>query len=422
MRTYSFHKRIFCAWAVWIIAAFFYFYKYILEVAPSVMTKDLMDAFSIKGVQLGNLAAAYFYAYLIMQVPVGLLLDRFGPRKVTTIAIFFCAMGNFLFAYSDSLWSAGAGRFIIGLGASFAVINTFKLTANWFPSNRFAFMAGLLLSFGMLGAVGGQAPLSYFIFHTGWRSAMASLGWVGIFFGVLFWLIVRDHPEKTHLKSQIKVPFWKGKKKIFTNPQNWLLSFFSCFLFTPIMAFGELWGVNFVATAFELTQHIAAFSVSMIFIGFAIAAPFFGWLSDRMGRRKPILIFGTGISLLLLLLILYLPIENLFIAYLLLFLFGAFISTFLLSYTMIRENNSPFYIATAIGFLNMFSAVMGAVSDPLIGLLLDLKWDGQMLGGAPLFSLNDYRFALSILPILLFIGLVLLAFIKETYCKQIVND
>ena len=156
-------KYLIHAWVIWLLSAFFMFYKYALEVSPSVMTNILMSAYHIDGAQLGSLAASYFYAYLIMQIPAGLLLDRYGPRKITTLAIILCALGIFLFARSETLLIASIGRFITGIGAAFAAVNCLKLIANWFPSRQFAFMSGLMMSVGMLGAVGGQAPLSAFI-------------------------------------------------------------------------------------------------------------------------------------------------------------------------------------------------------------------------------------------------------------------
>ena len=414
-------KTLFYAWVVWTVAALFYFYKFVIEVSPSIMTKDLLSAFHLSGAQLGSLAASYFYAYLLMQIPVGLLVDRFGPRKVVTVAIFFCALGTFIFATSPNLLVASIGRFIVGLGAAFAAINSLKLTSNWFPPHRFAFMAGLLMTIGMLGAVGGQAPLSYYISHAGsWRTAMTHISWVGALLALLFWLIVRDYPK--HIKEETfqfnGQIFWRGCKKILSNPQNWLLSIFSGLLFTPVMAFGELWGVTFIKDVYQMEKQAAAFAVSAMFIGFGISAPLFGLLSDYIGKRKPIMFFGTVASFLTVCFILYVPFHHEALAYLLLFLLGSFVTTFMLSFTMIREVNVILVVATAIGFMNTFNAIMGAISDPLIGALLDARWEGVMNDGARVFSISAYRFALSTLPIYLLIGFILLFFIKETYCKQ----
>lgn len=409
------------AWVVWIVAALFYFYKYVIEVSPSIMTKELMSDFHLTGAELGSLAASYFYAYLIMQIPVGLLVDRFGPRKVVTVAIFLCAMGTFIFARSPSFLIASIGRFIVGLGAAFAAINALKLTSNWFSPHRFAFMAGLLMTVGMIGAVGGQAPLSTYIHHSGsWHAAMTHIAIAGAILAILFWLIVRDYPkhveqEKTISKNQ---SFGKACKRILINPQNWILSIFSGLLFTPVMAFGELWGVTFIKDVYQMTKHEAAVAVSMMFIGFAIFAPIFGYLSDYIGKRKPIMYFGTISALIVVSFILYVPFHHEILAYVLLFLVGGFISTFMLSFTMIREVNVLLVVATAIGFMNTFNAIMGAITDPLIGALLDSRWEGIMNDGARVFSISAYRYALTTLPIYLITGLILLFFIKETNCKQ----
>lgn len=411
------------AWIVWGIAALFYFYKYVLEVSPSIMTQSLKSTFQLSGAQLGSLAASYFYAYLLMQIPVGLLVDRFGPRKVVTLAIFLCGLGTFIFASAPNLLIASSGRFIVGFGAAFAAINALKLTANWFPQRRFAFMAGLLMTVGMLGAVGGQAPLSYYITHSGsWRLAMTHIAVVGAVLSLVFWLFVRDYPKSSEDRPNDKVypySFFQGFKKILSNPQNWLLSLFSGLIFTPVMAFGELWGITFIKDVYGVTKHEAAFAVSMMFIGFAIFAPSFGLLSDYLGKRKPIMYVGTIASFFIVCFILYVPIHTPILSYILLFLLGGFISSFMLSFTMIRESNLLIYVATAIGFMNTFNAIMGAISDPLIGALLDVRWQGAMIDGARVFPLSAYRFALSALPIYLIVGLTLLFFIKETDCKQV---
>ena len=146
------------AWSIWLLSALFMFYKYAIEVSPSVMTTTLMKTFHVGGMELGNLAACYFYAYLLLQIPAGLLLDKFGPRKTTTLAIALCAIGSLVFAGASSLFIAGVGRFLTGIGAAFAAVNCLKLIANWFPFRQFAFMAGLMMTMAMLGAVEGRLP------------------------------------------------------------------------------------------------------------------------------------------------------------------------------------------------------------------------------------------------------------------------
>ena len=409
------------AWIIWLLSALFMFYKYALEVSPSVMTSTLMSTFNISGTSLGNLAASYFYAYLLLQIPAGWLLDKIGPRKITTLAIALCAIGSFIFAQADTLWIAAMGRFITGIGAAFAAVNCLKLIVNWFPLKQFAFMAGLMMTVAMLGAVGGQAPLAAFIDAVDWRQAMQIIGVAGFILAGIFWVVVRDvspeHKRERHLVSQ-SISFSNSLKRVLKNSQGWWLSVYSGFAFAPVMIFGGLWGVSFLSEAFDISRNISAQAVSLIFIGFAVGAPFFGWFSDWLGRRKIVMFWGTLLALITISGVIYTPGLTHTAITLLLFLFGFAISSFLLCFTMIREISLPILAATAIGFMNAFDALFGAFSDPLTGKFLDWGWDGTLVDGARLFSVPAYQAAFLTLPIYLIISLLSLLRIKETFCKS----
>jgi MFS family permease len=408
------------AWTIWLLSAFFMFYKYAIEVSPSVMTGTLMKTFDIGGIELGNLAASYFYAYLLLQIPAGLLLDKFGPRKTTTLAIALCALGSLVFAGAESLVVAGIGRFLTGAGAAFAAVNCLKLIANWFPFRHFAFMAGLMMTMAMLGAVGGQAPLAAFIQQMEWRHAIKVIGWSGLVLAAIFWIVVRDrspdHKTERHIVPT-KISLLDSIKQIFKNPQSWWLSIYSGFAFAPVMVFGGLWGVSFIAEGFDLSQNIAAQMVSLIFIGFAIGAPLFGWYSDWLGKRRVVMLWGTIVALFSITIAVYVPGISSYTLGFLLLLFGFSISSFLLCFTMIREINVPILAATAIGFMNAFDALLGAFSDPLTGKFLDMGWDGRMVEGARVFSVAAYKAAFLTLPACLILSIFTLLKIRETHCK-----
>ena len=183
------------------------------------------------------------------------------------------------------------------------------------------------------------------------------------------------------------------------------------------MVFGGLWGVSFIAEAFALSHNMSAQMVSMIFIGFAVGAPVFGWFSDWLGRRRIVMLWGTLVSLVAISFIIYAPGISSFALTFLLFIFGFSISSFLLCFTMIREINVPILTATAIGFMNAFDALLGAFSDPLTGQFLDSAWDGKLVDGVRIFSISAYKMAFLTLPVYLIISLILLLKVKETHCK-----
>ena len=408
------------AWSIWFLSALFMFYKYALEVSPSVMTTTLMSSFHISGVELGNLVACYFYAYLLLQIPAGILIDRFGPRKVTTLAILICAIGSFVFAHATTVMVAGFARFAMGVGAAFGVVNCLKLLSNWFPSRQFAFMTGLMMAVAMLGAVGGQAPLAAFIKAVSWHEAIETIALAGFVLAIIFWFVVRDKsPDHKTDKALVstKISLKASLKEILSRHQSWWISIYGGFAFAPVMIFGGLWGVSFIAEAYQLTTNFAAQSVSMIFIGFAVGAPVLGWLSDYIERRKIVIIWGTLIALICISMVIYFPTGSFTYLGLLLFLFGFFISSFLLCFTMIRESNKATLAATAVGFMNAFQALFGAGADLLTGKILDLTWHGALVDGARIFSASSYQMAFLLIPITLIIALLSLFKVKETHGK-----
>ncbi len=415
--SHSSSARSLYPWLVWGVAAAFFFYKYVLQVFPSVINADLMRAFNISGAGLGNLAAYYFYAYLLMQIPVGILLDRYSPKYITLCAVLICALSCLGFAYSNTLFNASFNRFLMGFGSAFAAVSCFKLISVWFPPKRFAMLAGLSMTAAMLGAVGGEAPLAYLVSLHGWRETIAYCAIPGFILALIFAFIVKD--KKAVNNSSINSsPLSQQFKKIFKNKQTWLLSLYSGVTFAPVSVFGGLWGVSFLHQAYGLSSTMAASTLSLIFIGFAIGCPLSGWFSDYLGRRRIIMAWGTIVALISISLILYLPQASASLLSVLLFLFGLGASCFFLCFSMIREINPLYLAATVLGFMNTFDALCEALIEPLIGRFLDLSWNGQMDSGARLFNLNDYHNALSILPILFMLGLLLLPFIKETFCQQ----
>lgn len=405
-------------WIVWLLAASFFYYKYLVQVSPGVMSSQLMSDYSLTGAGLGNLAACFFYAYLLMQIPVGMLLDKWSPRKITAGAVFLCATGTWFFANTHLLNTALLSRFIIGLAASFAGVSCFKLTSIWFPPKRFALIAGLSMTAAMLGAVGGQGPLSILVGHVGWRHSMEWVAVSGFILACLILLIIRDKkgqdPQTKNIDDiKLSMKFYL----IIKNKQTWLLSLYSGLAFAPVSVFGGLWGVSFIEQSYALSSLDAANAVSLIFIGFAIGCPLAGWFSDYIERRKPLMMTGTFIALISMFFILYIPISTFFLQCML-FLFGIGGSCFFLCFSAIREIYPLFFTATVLGFMNTFDSICEAVTEPFVGKLLDLSWSGSTLHGVRLFSIHDYHLGLMILPVYLLFAQFLLFFIHETYGKQ----
>jgi len=412
-------------WIIWGLAALFYAYEFFLQVSPSVMVPDLMHTFRLDAASLGNLTALYFYSYAIMQIPAGVFLDVLGPRRLLTIAISVCVIGALFFGFAEHLWMAQLGRLLIGFGSAFAALGTFKLAANWFPVNRFAFITGLTLTIGMSGAVIGGAPLAILVEHMGWRQSMLTLAIIGAILSTLIWLIVRDSPN-AHKKPKRKIlgpqdSIIKSLIYIFKKPQSWITAIYGGLMFGPTPAFAGLWGTPFIMAKYGLDRPVAAGAVSMIFIGWAIGSPIFGWISDHINRRIPTLYVGSVGALITIIFILYVNLPILAL-YIILFLFGFSSSGFLPAFSIIREISPPTTSATALGFMNMMNMVGVAVLQPLIGVVLDHYWNGAIHHHIRIYPIHAYHISLLILPVIIFIAILIIPFIKETYCKPLNLD
>lgn len=404
-------------WVIWTIAAGFFFYKYLIQVSPSVMTTDLMKAFDVNAAGLGNLSAFYFYAYLIMQIPVGIMLDRYSPKVITSCAIFVCSFSTLIFSQTHSFWLACASRALMGAGAAFAAVSCFKLASQWFPPKRFALVSGMFMAAAMLGAVGGQMPLSLLVQDVGWRAALQIISLMGVILGIIYFLVVKDKPLKHAHTETANSKISHTLMSMLKNKQTWFLSLYSGLAFAPVSVFGGLWGVPFLEKAYDLSRANAALAISCIFIGFAVGAPFWGWMSDYMGRRKPILFFGTSLALVCLSMAIYIPHQSLTILMVLLFLFGFGASGFFTSFAMIREVFAIGLAATVLGIMNTFDSVCEALYEPLVGAFLDWSWTGELVQGVRVFSIPGYHLSLMILPVSLILALITLFFIEETWCQ-----
>lgn len=399
---------------VCIIGAIFYCYEFILRIIPGTLQSELSAAFGhISASAFGQLSACYYFAYSPMQMPVGMLMDRFGPRRLLSFACLCCTIGSFMFSYSASLPIAGSGRFLVGFGSSFAFVGVLSLALQWLPRRYFSLVAGLITTLGMLGLVYGEVKITDLAQTMGLNHVLLMMVVFGAILTLLIFLLVRDGPEGRHVKSQPLPEFFKNVIKVLISPQVWLIGFVGACLYTSLSVFGELWGKTYLEHAHHLTKSEAATAISCMFLGWAVGAPVAGYLSDLSERRVLPLVIGAGLAFICISLILYCPNLSHMSLYTLLFLYGVFSGTELIVFIMAKENSGAQLSGTVFAATNMIVTLGGVIFQPLVGKLLDTFGDSGVVNGERIYSVVDYQVSLSMLPICLLLVMIAAFFLKD---------
>ncbi len=420
-------KPGFIPWMVCALGALFYSYEYLLRMSPSVMAEDLMRFYHLTGAQFGYLSGSYYYySYVAMQILVGVMMDRFGPRRLLTFACFLCAAGAYLFACSDYIVIAMIGRFLVGLGSAFAFVGAAKLATIWLQPRYFALMSGIIFCFGMLGAAFGDIVLRIIVDSAGWQTAMISAAIGGVVLSVIIWSVVRDKSpyyenHAMHHLSDMSGMF-TGLKQALLNRQIWLCGIVGCLLYLFLSAFAELWGPAYLAQAHGIDRVHAANANSMVFIGCAIGAPLWGLFSDFLELRRVPIVLASFLAMIVFCVLLYVQSLSVLTIYILLFLFGFFSSVQILVFAIAREVTSIRISGTAIGIVNMLVMIGGIIFPPAIGKILDINWAGTMVDGARIYSSHAYTLALSLLPLGILIGILATLCLRETHCEIHIED
>lgn len=411
VRALTFHTLAMCA-----LAAIFYCYEYYLRVAPSVMKAELQATFNLSDAAFGLLAAYYYYAYTPMQIPVGMLLDKFGPRLTLTFACLICALGTYAFAHTDEVILAQVGRFFVGFGSAFAYVGVLKISDIWLPKKYFAFMAGLATTLGMLGAIFGQLTMASLVARIGWQATLSYSIWTGLVLTVILWLVLKDNPKVQSEKEfhDTEVKLLAGLLKMCRNREMWINGLIGCLTFLPISAFAELWAVPYLETVgFDRSE--AALGSSMIFIGFSIGGPLWGILSDKLASRRLPLIVGSFLSAIAFFILILFPMNLKLWMYSWLFIASLFTSAQILVFAVSNDENPKYLAATAAAFTNMVVMIGGMFLPPIIGKILDMSI--ELSNGLPNYSAENYKLALMVLPVGLVLSGILSYFLKESYKK-----
>ncbi|MDC0535110.1 MFS transporter [Francisellaceae bacterium] len=375
---------------IFLLAALFLFFEMAIQVSPGIMTQSLMDSFHIDVFWLGLMSGAYFITYTFMQVPAGLFYDKFPAKHVIMMPLLICTVGGFLFALAPNVYLAGCARIFMGFGSAFAFIGVLVVASHVFPAKYFAFIAGITQMLAALGAMCGTLPLVPMIHAFGWRWTMSIISLFGLvlFFLILFFMKLPELRTRK-VKEEGDSSVLKGLAIVIKKPQSWVIALYACLLWTPMAVVASLYGAPFVQKYFGLSMSHSATAVLLMWVGIAIGAPVFGFLSDSTKLPRFWLFATSLLGLAAFSIVMFVGINGFGVVCLLFLLAGAACAGQALSFSMVKNSNSEQTQATAIGFNNMAVVIAGFIFQPLVGFVIESN-SNNVMDGQHVYNGGDY--------------------------------
>ncbi|MGA7749338.1 MAG: MFS transporter, partial [Gallionella sp.] len=350
-------------WTSYMLVAGCYMLAYFHRMAPAAIATDLQQSFHASGAALGALAAAYFYTYTVMQIPVGVMADTLGVRKIVAIGAAIAGVGSLVFGMADTLAVATMGRVLVGLGVSSMFISLMKLNSVWFHDRHYGTVGGMSLMLGNMGSVLAATPLVWAVTHTSWRNVFITVGLFSMVLAVLVWFLVRSHPGEAGLPSMRELEggeahplhhghWYDGLIKVMKNRASWPGFWPNLGVGGSLFAFAGLWGVPYLRDVYGMERNVAANHTMLLLFSFAVGALLIGLLSDRLGKRVPVIVGGIAVYVLCWIPIVFawhLPPS---LSYLLFALMGLSASGFTLTWASVKEVNPPALSGMATSVVN----------------------------------------------------------------------
>ena len=355
-------------WLAYGTAGSFVFYQMILQSLPSVIRDGLVVDFSLTDSGFGSLSASFYYPYIVLQVPAGLLVMRLGARRVLMAGLVLCIAASLVTAIAQDIAYVAAARVLMGFGAVPTFVATMMLAAQWFPSRMFPILVALTETIGMLGAAVGQETLGFVVERAGWRAGMLVIGGLGAVILVLTWLLVRDRPRAA-VRGTTPSPSIAALLRLMLSPNLILAGLVGGMVFTAGLSFAMLWGVDFFQHHLGVDLQTASVIASFYSLGIVIGLPAFGFACGRLGRPIPLLAFGSVFTGLAVGVILFGP-PSIVVSSLGMLACGIASGSYALSFVLAKSQVSESEAGAAIACANMLiMGIGGLVLQPLIAVI-----------------------------------------------------
>lgn len=394
---------------MWAFPLSFFTFQFLLRLWPGLTMQEIMMQFSIDAGSFGLIAAFYYYGYAGMQIPVALLLDKFGSRLIVFAFAVLCGFGTLLFIYTNNFYWALLGRFLIGVGSAAGFLGVSKVVSEWFSSSRYSKMIGFSFSVGLLGAIYGGKPLAHLIQGFGGKEVGLALAIFSIALGCCTFLLLRS--PKNNANTEDKTIHVTHCSFLFSSWIIWVLALANLLMVGALEGFADVWGVPYLIVKYGFNKADAAFLVSFIFIGMIFGGPLLAFLSQKFGNYFVIAACGAGLAFSFLILLStsapsWWQLSTLFFVVGLMCCYQVIV--FAAGATLVPCQ----YLGVTVAFLNCINMLGGSFFHTVIGKLMDISWNGRISSnGLKLYEIDSFQWALSIIPFCALCGTLLILII-----------
>lgn len=391
------------SWVAWLLASLFYAYQYVLRVLPNIIMPEIMEKFHMDAALFGQMSGLYYIGYAGMHIPIGLMLDRLGPRLIMSLSAFCTVLGILPLIYTDIWLFPMIGRFLVGAGSSSAILGIFKIIRMNFPEEKFTRMLGISVTIGLIGAIYGGQPVNYLLHIFGWQHVLEIIMIIGFVIGVAMIILL---PPSYHQDQCSKASFWSDIRSVLSNPIVLAVCFFAGLMVGPLEGFADVWGAEFLKAVYSYSDDVATGLLSFIFLGVCFGSPILSYIADKTHSYYGIIILSGFLMILGFFMLLTGMLSNSFLIMTTFIMIGVACSyqipAIYKASTYVQEQEKSLTNAIA----NMIIMFFGYIFHGSIGYLMTCFWDGRIQNEIPIYTEKTYIYALSIIPISLIIGVL----------------
>jgi len=395
---------------MWFFAVLFFAYQFIMRVFLGLCVPEIMGKFHVDATEYGLLGAIYYMGYAPMQIPIAILLDRFGPRSIISLSCFVYSVAVFLFYWTDQWYLALFARFLIGAASAAGFLGVSKVITLWFPPAHYARMVGLSFSLGLLGAIYGGLPVSYLIGQYGWENVLLMVGTAGLVLTGLLVLTLKPHKRSLLHKSP---SILKELKSLLSMPILIFIGAANLLMVGSLEGFADVWGVPYLMAVYEYHKNEASFITSSVYTGMLIGGPLLAYVAEKFKAfYQTTALCGIMMALLFTVMLLSNGAISYTILYFMMFMVGVLccyqVLVFAIGTALVPLESRNMTVA----FLNCINMLAGCFFHPIIGYVMDMFWMGQSVAGQRVYEAHAYTYALFAIPIAAFIGGIIFLFLR----------